>query len=148
MTKNNYRRGRHSITLLYAHLVFVTKYRKKVFKAEHLNAMPQIFSDVALKMNFQVLEINGESDHVHVLIEYPPKLSLSQIVNALKGVSSRMLRKQFDLTPHQDHLWSPSYFAISCGGATDAEGKSEETDYLASSPIEKIKNYIQNQKSP
>jgi putative transposase len=132
MTKNNYRRGRHSVTLLYAHLVFVTKYRNKVFLAEHIDAMPQIFKDVASKMNFQILEINGEADHVHVLIEYPPKLSLSQIVNALKGVSSRMLRKQFDLTPHKDHLWSPSYFAISCGGA----------------PIEKIKEYIENQQKP
>ena len=69
------------------------------------------------KMDFQLLEIIGEADHVHLLIEYPPKLSVSQIVNSLKGVSSRMLRKEFTLTPHTDHLWSPSYFAISCGDA-------------------------------
>ena len=83
-------------------------------------------------MNFNIIEINGENNHIHLLIEYPPKLSISQIVNALKGVSSRMLRKKYDLVPHQEHLWSPSYFAISCGGA----------------PIEKIKQYIENQQKP
>lgn len=83
-------------------------------------------------MDFQVMEINGEGDHVHLLIEYPPKLSVSQIVNSLKGVSSRMLRKEFKLMPHVDHLWSPSYFAISCGGAS----------------IEEIKKYIENQEKP
>ncbi|HEY9769740.1 MAG TPA: IS200/IS605 family transposase, partial [Coleofasciculaceae cyanobacterium] len=82
--------------------------------------------------NFRVIRLNGESDHVHLLIEYPPKLSISQIVNSLKGVSSRMLRKEFKLAPHKEHLWSPSYFCVSCGGA----------------PIAKIKEYIGNQESP
>lgn len=132
MTSDNYRRGRHSVTLIYTHLVFVTKYRRKMFVAEHINAITEICQSVAKKMDFQVLEINGEGDHVHLLVEYPPKLSVSQIVNALKGVSSRMLRKEFNLTPYQDHLWSPSYFAISCGGAS----------------IEQIKKYIENQEKP
>jgi putative transposase len=132
MNKQDYRRGRHSVTLIYVHLVFVTKYRKKVFALEHLNYFNEVCSEVAKKMNFNVVEINGESDHIHLLIEYPPKLSVSQIVNAIKGVSSRMLRKKFGLSPDKEHLWSPSYFAISCGGA----------------PIEKIKEYIENQKEP
>lgn len=130
----NYRRGRHSVTMLYTHLVFVTKYRRKVFNANHIEAMKEVCEGVAKQMDFKLVELNGEQDHVHLLIEYPPKLSISQLVNSLKGVSSRMLRKEFpELKPHQDHLWSPSYFAISCGGA----------------PIEKIKEYIENQgKSP
>ena len=132
MTRNDYRRGKHSVTLLYTHLVFVTKYRQKIFKAEHIDTFEHVCKEVARKMGFEVLEVNGEGDQVHLLIEYPPKLSVSQIVNALKGVSSRMLRKQFQLTPHVDHLWSPSYFAISCGGV----------------PIEKIKLYIENQEKP
>lgn len=106
MTIISYRRGRHSVTLIYAHLVFVTKYRKKILKSEHIDAMAEICKGVARKMDFQLLEINGEADHVHLLIEYPPKLSVSQIVNSLKGVSSRMLRKEFALSPHTDHLWS------------------------------------------
>ena len=130
-TMSQYRRGRHSVTGIYAHLVFVTKYRRKVFQAEHIERMKEICIGVAKKMNFRLLCLNGESDHVHLLIEYPPKLSVSQIVNALKGVSSRMLRKEFGLDPHKQHLWSPSYFCVSCGGA----------------PIAKIKQYIDAQRN-
>jgi putative transposase len=133
MTSNQYRRGKHSVSLLYTHLVFVTKYRRKVFTASHIEAMKEVCEGVARQMNFKLIEFNGEQNHVHLLIESPPKLSVSQVVNSLKGVSSRMLRKEFpELTPHENHLWSPSYFAISCGGV----------------PIEKIKEYIENQEKP
>ena len=54
-------------------------------------------------MDFKILEINGEEEHIHLLIEYPPKLSISQIVNALKGVSSRMLRKKYNLN---SNIWT------------------------------------------
>lgn len=94
--------------------------------------MKTVMSGVARKMNFDILEIEGESDHVHLLIEIPPKLSVSQIVNSLKGVSSRMLRKEYEDLRRYKSLWSPSYFAISCGGA----------------PISTIKEYIQNQSTP
>jgi putative transposase len=130
----NYRKGKHSVTRLYVHLVFVAKYRRNVFTSESREILKQAMIGVGKKMDFEVVEFNGEADHVHVLVEYPPKLSISQIVNHLKGVSSRLYRKQFS-SPHESHLWSPSYFAVSCGGA----------------PIEKIKQYIQNQnnkKSP
>lgn len=83
-----------------------------------------------------LVEFNGEQDHVHLLLNYPPKVSISALVNSLKGVSSRMLRKEFgDFHPwlkRRGVLWSPSYFAASCGGA----------------PIEILKTYIQNQSAP
>jgi putative transposase len=110
----------------------VVKYRKKIFNSEHIDYLKSVFQEVGRKMNFQVKEVNGEEDHLHLLIEYPPKLSISQIVNSLKGVSSRILRKTYQLKPHQDHLWSPSYFAVSCGGA----------------PLEKIKEYVLSQRKP
>ncbi|MBD0304664.1 MAG: IS200/IS605 family transposase [Tolypothrix sp. T3-bin4] len=127
-----YRRGKHSVTSLNSHLVFVTKYRKKIFDAERLEVLIQSFFEVAKKMDFNILEVNGEGDHVHLLVEYPPRYSVSQLVNHLKGVSSRMYRKQFTDSPHAEHLWSPSYFACSVGGA----------------PIEVLKEYIKNQNSP
>jgi putative transposase len=83
-------------------------------------------------MNFQVLEFNGEGNHVYALIEYPPKLSISQIVNALKGVSSRRYGQAGHKKPHKEALWSPSYFAVSVGGA----------------PLEVLKEYIRNQEKP
>ena len=90
-----YRREKSSVSKINIHLVFVTKYRKKCFRKEHLLRMKDVMYGVAKKTNFTILEIEGESDHVHLLVEIPPKLSVSQIVNSLKGVSSRMLRKEY-----------------------------------------------------
>lgn len=112
-----YRRERHSVTDLKIHLVCVTKYRKPVFTGESLSLVEQSFREVALKMDFNILEFNGEGNHVHALIEYPPKLSISQIVNSLKGVSSRKYGQAGYKKPHPESLWSPSYFAVSVGGA-------------------------------
>ena len=127
-----YRRERHSVTELKVHLVCVTKYSRSVFTAESIDLVEKSFREVAKKMNFQVLEFNGEGDHVHALIEYPPKLSISQIVNALKGVSSRRYGQAGHEKPHKEALWSPSYFAVSVGGA----------------PLEVLKQYIRNQEKP
>ena len=71
------------------HLVFVTKYRKQLFTLESLEVIEKSFMEVAKKMGFDIIEFNGETDHLHVLIDYLPKLSVSGIVNSLKGVSSR-----------------------------------------------------------
>ncbi len=84
-------------------------------------------------MDFQVLEFNGEADYIHALIEFPPKLSVSQMVNTLKGVSSRRYGQAGYPKPYgKDALWSPSYFAVSVGGA----------------PIEILKQYIKEQLKP
>ena len=79
-----------------------------------------------------LVEFNGEDDHVHLLVEYPPTVQLSRLVNSLKGVSSRRLRQRFRLRTHRDHLWSPSYFAASCGGA----------------PLAIIRQYVEQQRRP
>jgi putative transposase len=116
-------------------LVFVTKYRKKIFNATAINILNIIFSEVCTNFEAKLIEMDGENDHVHLLIEYPPKLAVSKLVNSLKGVSSRLLRKHLPgITKYyyKKVLWSPSYFAASCGGA----------------PINIIKQYIQQQESP
>ena len=110
----------------------MTKYRRSVFTAKSLYLIEKTFTEVAKKMDFNVLEFNGEGNHIHSLIEYPPKLSVSQIVNALKGVSSRRYGQAGFKKPHKQALWSPSYFAISVGGA----------------PLEVLKEYIKNQEKP
>lgn len=127
-----FRRERHSVTDLKIHLVCVTKYRQPVFTAKSLEIIEKSFGEVSEKMDFRVLEFNGEPHHVHALIEFPPKLSVSQIVNALKGVSSRRYGQAGYAKPHKEALWSPSYFAISVGGA----------------PLEVLKEYIRNQEKP
>ena len=128
-----FRRERHSVTDLKIHLVCVTKYRDQVFSSEQLKLIEEVFRHVATQMNFQILEISGEDEHVHALIEYPPKLSVSKIVNALKGVSSRRYGQAGFKKPHgKTALWSPSYFAVSVGGA----------------PIEVLIKYIKHQEKP
>ncbi|PSO62349.1 MAG: IS200/IS605 family transposase [Cyanobacteria bacterium QH_7_48_89] len=121
-----FRKGRHSVTDLEVHLVFVTKYRRKFLTPVALERLSEVFKDTARKMDFEVLEVNGEADHVHLLVEYPPKMSISKLVNHLKGVSSRTLRAEMEIETPENHLWSPSYFASSCGGAS----------------LDKIKDYI------
>ncbi|NES03527.1 MAG: IS200/IS605 family transposase [Okeania sp. SIO2F4] len=130
--RNMLKRERNSVSDLKVHLVCVTKYRKNVLTAEGLKLIKDSFETVAKKMNFKILEFNGETDHIHVAIEYPPKLSVSQIVNHLKGVSSRLYGAAGYKKPHKTSLWSPSYFVASVGGA----------------PLQTLKQYIQGGKSP
>ena len=128
---------RHAKYLLHAHIVFTPKYRKKVFTKEHLDLMKTVFEDIC-KMNDATLEeFDGEADHVHLLVLYPPRIALSVLVNSLKGVSSRRLRQNFDIFKKEYWgenvaLWSRSYFVASVGGA----------------PIEILKQYIEQQKTP
>jgi putative transposase len=129
----HFRKERHSVSDLQIHLVCVTKYRKKVLTADSLAVIEASFREVALKMDFEVKEFNGEEDHIHCLIEYPPKLSISQIVNAVKGVSSRLYGKAGYPKPYgRNALWSPSYFVSSFGGAS----------------LEVLKRYIKEQEKP
>ncbi len=129
------RTGRHCVFNIHVHLVFVTKYRRKVFTSNILDELKNVFEKVCEDFEAELIEFNGEDDHVHLLVNYPPKISVSKIVNSLKGVSSRLLRKKFIELEKQywkGVLWSPSYFAASCGGA----------------PLSIIAQYIEKQKTP
>lgn len=129
------RHGRHCVFNLHVHLVFVTKYRRHVFTKAILADMQSIFAKVCANFEAELVEFDGEDDHVHLLVSYPPKVAVAKLVNSLKGVSSRLLRKQHpDLVRRywKGVLWSPSYFAGSCGGA----------------PIEIVRQYIEQQQTP
>ena len=130
------RHGRHCVFNLHVHLVFVTKYRRGVFTKEVINDLREIFTDVCADFEAELVEFDGEDDHVHLLVNYPPKVAVSALVNSLKGVSSRMIRKknypEIKKKLWGGALWSPSYFAGSCGGA----------------PISIIRQYIEQQRTP
>lgn len=101
------------------HLVFVTKYRYRTLDGDAINHLRAIFSKVCTDFESELVAMDGEDNYVHLLVNYPPKHSLSALVNSLKGVSSRVLRlKRPDLVRRywKGVLWSPSYFAASCGG--------------------------------
>jgi REP element-mobilizing transposase RayT len=79
---------------MHVHLVFVTKYRREVFTKEILDDLSGIFSAVCTDFEAELVEFDGEDDHVHLLVNYPPKVAVSVLVNSLKGVSSRTIRKK------------------------------------------------------
>ncbi|MCW2640169.1 MAG: tnpA [Dactylosporangium sp.] len=130
------RTGRHCVFVLHAHLVFVTKFRHKVFSDRHLTRLEEIMRAVCADFETELAEFNGENNHVHLLVNYPPKVALSKLVNSLKGVSSRRMRQEFpDLVRHYyraNRLWSGSYFAGSVGGA----------------PLSVLRQYIEQQNRP
>ena len=118
---NDIRTGRHCVFLLHAHLVFVTKYRYGVFTKIILDGLKEIFASVCRDFEAELIEFDGEEDHVHLLVVYPPKVAISPLVNSLKGVSGRPIRRK-GYPPIQKKLWGgslwpPGYFAGSCGGA-------------------------------
>lgn len=130
------RRGRSVVWNLHVHLVFITKYRRGVFDSAMLAACEEAMRGVCIDFGADLREFNGEPDHVHLLIHYPPTIALSRLVNSLKGVSSRRIRQEhvgaINRAGTKGHVWSPSYFAASCGGA----------------PLEIIKEYIRGQRRP
>lgn len=136
MENNDIRRGRHCVFSLHVHLVFVTKYRRGVFTKEILDDLHLVFASVCTDFEAELMEFDGEHDHVHLLVNYPPKVAVSALVNLLKSVSSRMIRrKNYPLVRQKlwgGALWSPSYFAGSCGGA----------------PISILRQYIEQQRTP
>ena len=133
---NSIRTGRHCVFLLHVHLVFVTKYRRGVFTKAILDDLKEIFASVCHDFEAELVEFDGKDDHVHLLVTYPPKIAISALVNSLKGVSSRLIRKKRYPSIQKKlwggSLWSPSYFAGSCGGA----------------PISILRQYIEDQRTP
>lgn len=118
------------------HLVLVTKYRRKIIDKAIMNRLKEIFIDLCKKWDCILVEINGESDHVHMLIDFNPKVQISAFANNLKTVSSRLIRKEFPSLCQEFYskpvLWKIGYFVSSTGGAN----------------LETVKKYIQGQNSP
>lgn len=121
---------------LHAHLVFTTKYRRAVFTDALLSTCEKAMRGVCVDFGATLTEFNGEGNHVHLLVQYPPTVQLSRLVNSLKGVSSRVLRRDHPAQVRTmlwgEHFWSPSYFAGSVGGA----------------PLSVVQDYIEKQKRP
>ena len=122
---------------LTAHLVFVTKYRKKILSNQLLTELEQVFSSILEARKGELIEFNGESDHVHLIVSYLPQIAVSNLVVNLKATSSKYMWNH-----HQDYLsttyykkrvlWTGSYFVSSCGGVT----------------IETLRKYVEQQDRP
>jgi len=126
----------NAVFRLFLHLVLVTKYRRKVLTGPIVDRCADILRQTTEAWNCAVVECQGEADHVHALLEVLPRVRPSDLVNNLKTVSSRRIRKEFPSVRAayrgKPVLWSPSYCLISAGGA----------------PIEVLRRYIENQERP
>lgn len=112
----------HCVYKLQYHLVLVTKYRRKCFNSKILKRLEEISLSICEKWSCGLEEFGGEDDHIHLLISAHPSLQLSKLVNSLKTVTSRLVRKEYS-----DHmkkfywkpvLWTRAYCLLSTGGAT------------------------------
>ena len=128
------RSGSHVVFSIHLHIVFVTKYRRKVLTDLMIEDMKEVFERV-LTVNLSNLEdCNGEPDHVHLLVDLHPDNNISDLVASLKFASSRILREKYASEIDKYYwgkakLWHDSKCIVSCGGA----------------PLQIVKDYIQNQ---
>ena len=92
-----------------------------MFDDAMLDRCEQVMREVYTDFGAELREFTGEPDHVHLLVHHPRTVAPSKLVNSLKGVSSRRLRAQYmgriNRAGTRGHVWSPSCFAASCGGA-------------------------------
>ena len=117
-----YRHGSHSRYDLKVHLVFVTKYRKQVLQGEIAKRCRVLIREICLSNEIQIVKGHISRDHVHLLLNYPPRLSVSKLAQYIKGKSSRKLLQEYAELRRKfwgQHLWARGYFAVSTGNVTD-----------------------------
>lgn len=118
----NYRKTSHSTYDLKYHIVWITKYRKKVLKGEVATKLRELVREICKANDIEILKGHVSVDHVHLFVSFPPHLSVSKVVQLLKGKSSRKLLTNFKQLQQQfwgRHLWARGYFVASSGNVTD-----------------------------
>ncbi len=126
-------RGAHSAYLLTYHLVWCVKYRRKVLTKEIGDRLKEIAGVLLLDAECALIAIETDVDHIHFVFRAKPIHQLSKVINSLKGVTARRLFQEFPTLKNRlwkGHLWSPSYFLVTVGGA----------------PLEVIKRYVESQR--
>ena len=121
--QNNYHHNYHSKYLIKLHIVFAVKYRKKLLTGTIDNDLKQIFFDISQEKGFGIDIMESEYDHIHILVDVPPKLSALDIIHALKSISTfRIYKKHFALLKkhfwNENTFWSDGYFVCSTGDAS------------------------------
>lgn len=122
----------HSVFLMYYHLVFVVKYRRKVINDVISDRLKAIFEYISPNYNITLQEWNHDIDHIHILFKGQPNTELSKFINTYKSASSRLIKKEYPQIRQKlwkESFWSKSFCLLTTGGA----------------PIEVIKKYIEKQ---
>jgi putative transposase len=137
--KTTLKKGAHAVFRIQFHIIFVTKYPKNVINQAILAKLEEVFTRVCEKRKCELLEFNGEENHVHLLVDAHPDNNTSQLVSSLKSASSRIIRKEFEedlkrfyWQKEDPSFWTDAYCVISAGGA----------------PLEILKEYIKSTVMP
>ena len=133
MSKTNLIHARTCVYNVNYHIVWSVKYRRKVLNSTIEKRLKEILLDVAKEKGFTIVEMEvGEMDHIHLFVTSHPKLSISYIVKMMKGISGRLLMREYPALKEKlwkGELWNPSYYVETIGSVSE----------------ENIKRYIQNQ---
>lgn len=127
-----YWKGSQTTHRLMYHLVWIPKYRKRVLKGKVAERIAELLHECADMHRWKIEELNIQLDHVHVLIQMRPEVSVSRMVHLFKGTSSRRIREEFPEL--QEFLWGKSFWAD--GYFAETTGQVNES---------RIREYIQNQ---
>lgn len=126
--------GRGYVYAIQYHIVWCVKYRRQIITKQIERTLFDIINKIAKEHDFEIAEMNTDLDHVHLLIECSPQHYIPDIMKAIKGVSGRLIMKEYgsELKDklYNDHLWNPSYFIATV---------SENTE-------QQVREYIKNQK--
>ena len=129
----NLKHGRTCVFNINYHIVWSTKYRRKVLTDDIEKRLKEILVDIGKQKGFEIAEIEvGQKDHVHVFVSAIPKISISYIAKMMKGISGRLIIKEFPEISKElwnGELWNPSYYVETIGSISE----------------EAIRQYIQNQ---
>ncbi len=120
---SQHRHGSHSISRLSAHLVWVTKYRYPVLKGAIQKRCRELIIQICDSEDVRILKGVVSKDHIHMLIEYPPSKSISELVKRLKGRTSRMLQQEYPELKKRywgKHFWAVGYGAWSTGNVSES----------------------------
>jgi len=119
---SEYRHGAHTVFEIHVHLVWVTKYRKVVLRGEVGERVRELLREICRQHEVTIMKGHVAKDHVHLFVSLPPQVTISRLVQWLKGKSSRKLLEEFAHLRKAfwgRHLWARGYFCCSSGNVTD-----------------------------
>jgi len=134
VTKYNFDKSSHSVYSLQYHLIIVVKYRQKAFRSDKIKERTkELTRQIANKFDCEIINQECDIDHIHIILKCTPRTELTKLINSLKGVTSRILRKEFAKELKDilwgESFWSDSYCLITTGQTT----------------LEQLKKYVESQ---
>ena len=119
---SEYRHGSHTKFMIHLHMVWITKYRKPVMHDAVAYRVRDILREVCKREDVEIIKGHVSTDHVHLFVSIPPQVTISRLVQKLKGKSSHKLLNEFPHLRKQywgRHFWARGYFCCSSGNVTD-----------------------------